>query len=88
MFIRTRLAVMMFLEFFIWGAWFELNFGYVDKGLNFNAVWQQPLVFGAFNLAALIAMFVGTQFVDRNFAAQRFLAVSQLIGGVAILLLT
>lgn len=88
MFIRTRLGIMMFLEFFIWGAWFELNFGYVDKGLGFNAVWQQPLVFGAFNLAALVAMFAGTQFVDRNFAAERFLAMSQLIGGVAILLLT
>src|SRR5262245_18166690 len=84
---RVRLSIMMFLQFFIWGAWYELNFTYV-RHLNFNAEWQQPLVFGAFNLAALVAMFVGTQFVDRNFAAEKFLAFSQLIGGVAMLLLT
>ncbi len=83
-----RLSLMMFLQFFIWGAWFELNFGYVDKGLRFNATWQQPLIFGAFNLAALVAMFFSTQFADRNFAAEKFLAFSQLVGGVAILLLT
>src|SRR5262249_34838555 len=83
-----RLSVMMFLQFFIWGAWYELNFGYADKGLHFNDEWQQPLVFGAFNIAALVAMFVGTQFVDRNFAAEKFLAFSQFIGGIAILLLT
>ncbi len=84
---RVRLSIMMFLQFFIWGAWYELNFTYV-RHLAFNADWQQPLVFGAFNLAALVAMFVGTQFVDRNFAAEKFLALSQLVGGVAILLLT
>lgn len=77
------LSVMMFLEFFIWGAWFELNFGYVDKGLGFGAL-EQSLVFGAFNLAALLALFVGTQFVDRNFAAERFLAFSQFVGGLAM----
>lgn len=85
--LRLRLSAMMFLEFFIWGAWFELNFGYLPS-LGFNGDWQQPLVLGAFNLAALLAMFVGTQFVDRNFAAEKFLAVSQLIGGVAMILLT
>src|SRR5437899_580865 len=61
--IRFKLSVMMFLQFFIWGAWYELNFGYVPS-LGFNAEWQQPLIFGAFNLAALVAMFFGTQFVD------------------------
>jgi MFS family permease len=78
------LSVMMFLEFFIWGAWFELNFGYLPS-MGFNASWQQPLILGTFNLAALVALFVGTQFVDRLFAAEKFLAFSQLIGGLAIL---
>jgi MFS family permease len=79
-----RLCVMMFLEFFIWGAWFELNFGYVAS-LGFNAQWQQPLIFGAFNLAALVALFAGTQFVDRHFAAEKYLAFSQLVGGLAMI---
>jgi predicted MFS family arabinose efflux permease len=81
---RFNLSVMMFLEFFIWGAWFELNFGYLPS-MGFNADWQQPLILGAFNLAALVALFAGTQFVDRRFAAEKFLAFSHLVGGLAIL---
>src|SRR2546421_5491512 len=80
---RFQLSVMMFLEFFIWGAWLPLIFGYLPS-LGFNAEWQQPLILGAFNLAAFTAMFFSTQFADRNFAAEKFLAFSQLIGGVAI----
>src|SRR4029077_19354242 len=83
-YIRSRLFVMMFLEFFIWGAWLPLIFGYLPS-LGFNAEWQQPLILGAFNLAAFTAMFFSTQFADRNFAAERFLAFSHLVGGVAIL---
>jgi len=79
-----KLSAMMFLEFFIWGAWLPLIFGYLPS-LGFNPEWQQPLILGAFNVAAITAMFFSTQFADRNFAAERFLAFSQLIGGLAIL---
>ncbi|MBY0523831.1 MAG: MFS transporter [Gemmataceae bacterium] len=82
---RFKLSVMMFLEFFIWGAWLPLIFGYLPS-LGFNE-WQQALILGAFNLAAFTAMFFSTQFADRNFAAERFLAFSQLVGGLAILAL-
>jgi nucleoside transporter len=81
---RAKLSVMMFLEFFIWGAWYPLVFGYLP-GLGFNDTWQQPLVLGCFNLAALAALFFSTQFADRNFAAEKFLAFSQLVGGAAML---
>jgi nucleoside transporter len=84
-FIRTRLSIMMFLEFFIWGAWYPLVFGYLPAiGFDGN---QQFLVLAGFNVAAIVAMFFSTQFADRNFAAERFLAVSQLIGGVSMLAL-
>src|SRR6478752_6241777 len=82
---RFKLSVMMFLEFFIWGAWFPLIFGYLPS-LGFDGT-QQAIILGAFNLAALTAMFFSTQFADRNFAAERFLAFSQLVGGLAILAL-
>jgi hypothetical protein len=74
---------MMFLEFFIWGAWYELAFGYV-KDLGFSPL-EQSLALVTFNLAAFTAMFFSTQFADRHFAAEKFLAVSQLVGGLAIL---
>jgi len=82
-FIRTRLSVMMFLEFFIWGAWYPLIFGYLPA-INFNNN-QQTIVLACFNIAAIVAMFFSTQFADRNFSAERFLAFSQFVGGVAML---
>src|SRR5439155_23672648 len=82
-FARTRLSLMMFLEFFIWGAWYPLIFGYLPAiGFNNN---QQTMALACFNVAAIVAMFFSTQFADRNFAAERFLAFSQLIGGIAMI---
>jgi nucleoside transporter len=72
----------MFLEFFIWGAWFPLIFGYLPS-LGFDE-FEQGWILGAFNIAAFTAMFGSTQFADRNFAAERFVAFSHLVGGVAI----
>ena len=82
---RVKLCVMMFLEFFIWGAWLPQIFGYLPS-LGFGD-WEQWLILGAFNFAALFAMFYSTQFADRNFAAEKFLAFSLLIAGVAMLAL-
>lgn len=81
--IRTKLSVMMFLEFFIWGAWLPLIFGYLPS-LGFSPL-EQSWILNAFALASFVGMFFSNQFADRNFAAERFLAVSQLIGGLAIL---
>jgi hypothetical protein len=84
-FIRTKLSVMMCLQFFIWGAWLPLSFSYIDKGaLGFTSL-QQMLLTTAFPVAAIIAMFVANPLVDRMFSAERFLAFSHLIGGVAML---
>jgi nucleoside transporter len=74
---------MMFLEFFIWGAWLPLIFGYLPS-LGFDSL-QRGWILNAFALASFTAMFFSTQFADRNFAAEKFLAVSQLIGGLCIL---
>src|SRR6185436_12647187 len=81
--IRTRLSVMMFLEFFIWGAWLPLIFGYLPA-LKFDDN-QQFWILAGFNFAAIVAMFFSTQFADRNFAAEKFVALSHLIGGLSIL---
>lgn len=80
--LRVKLSVMMFLQFFIWGAWFELGFSYIPS-LKFEG-WQNWMVFGAFNVGAVVALLFSTQFADRKFAAEKFLAVSHLIGGLAI----
>jgi len=81
--IRFKLFLMMVLEYFIWGAWLPLIFGYLPS-LGFTGT-QQSWILNAFPIAAIIGMFFSNQFADRNFSAERFLAVSHLIGGIAIL---
>ena len=69
--LRRKLSLMMFLQIFIWGAWFELGFDYIPS-LKFSG-WQNSLIFGAFNIGALVALLFSTQFADRKFAAEKFL---------------
>ncbi len=81
--VRNRLFVMMVLEFFVWGAWLPLVWPYMAD-LGFSAT-QISLVGSAFAIAAIVAIFFGNQFADRNFAAERFLGFSHLMGGLAML---
>jgi nucleoside transporter len=83
---RAKLSAMMFLEFFIWGAWLPLIFDYLPL-LGFSSL-EKGWIVSAFPLASITAMFFSNQFADRNFAAEKFLAFSQLIGGLAMIALT
>src|SRR5262249_7642558 len=81
--LRLRLSIMMFLQFFIWGAWYPLVFAYLPS-LGYTEG-QTFIILSMFHLSALVAVFFSNQFADRNFAAEKFLAFSQLVGGAAIL---
>jgi len=81
--LRLKLFLMMVLEFFIWGAWLPLIFGYLPS-LGFTPG-QQSLILNAFPVASIVGMFFSNQWADRKFAAEKFLAFSHLIGGLAIL---
>ena len=80
---RNKLFLMMVLQFFIWGAWLPLIFGYLPS-LKFSPG-EQAWILNAFPIAAIGGMFFSNQFADRNFAAEKFLAFSHLVGGLAIL---
>jgi nucleoside transporter len=80
---RVKLFLMMVLEFFVWGAWYPLIFGYLPS-LGFTPA-EQSWILTCFPAAAIVGMFFSNQFADRTFAAERFLATSHLIGGVAML---
>jgi nucleoside transporter len=81
----AKLCSMMFLQFFIWGAWFLLVSDYLT-GLGFTPT-EKSWALNAWSLASITALFFSNQFADRNFAAERFLAFSHLVGGLAILAL-
>src|SRR6184192_3204847 len=80
---RFKLFLIMVLDFFIWGAWLPLIFGYLPS-LGFKP-WEQSWILNAFPIAAIVGMFFSNQFVDRNFAAEKFLAFSHLVGGAAMI---
>jgi MFS family permease len=80
---RGSLFTMMALEFFIWGAWLPLIFGYLPS-LGFTPG-QQSLILNAFPVASIVGIFFGNQWADRKFIPEKFLAFSHLIGGLAIL---
>ncbi len=48
---------------------------------------EQAMILNAFPVAAIVGMFFSNQFADRNFAAERFLAFSHLVGGLAMVAL-
>lgn len=83
--IRTKLFIMMVLELFIWGAWLPLIWSYMGEGgLGFTGS-QIALVGSAFAIASVVGIFFSNQFADRNFSAERFMAFSHLVGGLAML---
>ena len=80
-----RLWLMMVLEFAIWGAWLPLIWGYMGKdGLAFTDS-QIAWVGSAFAIASIVGIFFSSQFADRTFAAEKFMAFSHFVGGLAIL---
>ncbi len=81
--IRNKLFLMMVLEIAIWGAWQIKIFPYMGM-LGFTGG-QQAWVGSVFGIASLVGMFFSNQFADRNFAAQKFLAFSHFVGGLALI---
>ena len=80
--LKWKLIIMMMLEFFIWGAWLPLAYGYMGA-IGFTGT-QQAWIGSAFAIAAIVGIFFSNQWADRTFSAERFLSASHLIGGLAI----
>ena len=83
--LRLRLSTMMFLEFFVWGAWFVTLGTYLAADLGASGS-QIALAFLTQSLGAILAPFIVGLIADRFFAAQRILGVLHLFSAVMLFL--
>lgn len=79
--IKIRLSFMMFLEFFIWGAWFVTLGTFLNLNLKAEG-FEIANVFSTQSLGAIIAPFIVGMIADRYFNAERILGVLHLIGAL------
>lgn len=80
---RLQLSIMMFLQYFIWGAWFVAMGIYLHDALRATPL-QIGIAYGNAWFGALISpLFIG-MIADRYFAAQRVLGVLHLVGAVLL----
>lgn len=81
--LRIRLSAMMFLEFFVWGAWVTVLSNHLDA-LQLGA--NTPVIYGLLGLASLFMPIVAGQITDRFVPTQLFLAAAHLAGAVGLFL--
>ncbi len=80
---RSRLAVMMFLEYVIWGSWLPLLALYLTDVLHFSGG-EIGWVFATPAIACLVALFAGGQAADRLISTEKLLALCHVVGGTAM----
>lgn len=77
-----QLSIMMFLQFFIWGAWFVTLGTYLGaSGFSGSEIGSAYLMN---NIGAIISPFFIGLIADRFFAAEKVMALLHLVGGVVL----
>jgi nucleoside transporter len=78
---RAKLSTMMFLQFFIWGAWYTTIAVYMTHhGMETLTFWPYTVN----PIAAIVAPFFLGLVADRYFATEKVLGVLHLLGGVVM----
>jgi len=84
--IRVQLSVMMFLEFFIWGAWFVTMGTYLPNTLQTSDP-ETAMAYSTQSWGAILAPFIIGLIADRYVNAERILGILHLLGALLMYLL-
>lgn len=76
---RLKLSLMMFLEFFIWGAWFVTLGTFLGNNLQASGS-EIASVFSTQSWGAILAPFIIGLIADRYFNAEKILGILHLVG--------
>lgn len=83
----ASLSLMMFLEYFVWGAWYVTVGTYMKVNLGASDG-QIGATYGALAIATMISPFFVGMVADRFFAAQRIMGVLHLVGAALLFVAT
>ena len=79
--IQFQLSFMMFLEFFIWGAWFVTLGTFMGNNLSATGA-ETGMAYSTQSWGAIIAPFIIGLIADRFFNAEKILGVLHIIGAI------
>ncbi len=81
--VRLRLMIMMFLEYFIWGAWAVEMGGYMGAVLRFSGI-NIAWIYNSTAIGAMISpLFLG-YLADRLFSSEKMVGILHLLGAVLL----
>ncbi len=84
---RFQLSLMMFLQYFIWGAWYVTMGTYMGENLHSSGK-LIGYAFSALAFATIISPFFVGMVADRYFAAQKIMGIFHLLGAVLLFFAT
>ena len=81
-FMKVRLMVMMFLQFFIWGAWYATGGNYMQSHGMGDIIY---LAYMVSPIGSIVSPFFMGMIADRYFSVQRVMGVMHILSGIFVM---